>query len=106
GHATCGEQWRVGAELEFLDRLVVLCETLDRQVAPGGGAGDPATLGFGDRREDRHLPVVVVINPNPELDFIGSLVGNKRLGQTENGVATRKWHRGNVRRRHEGLASP
>ena len=87
GDTLVGEKWRVAAEQQPLDSLVVLGEPVDGYVATGRRLLQPQGLGLAHGLKQRDLAGVVVVDPDPQIDLAGTGVGDECLGQPQDGVA-------------------
>jgi hypothetical protein len=84
--AAFGEQRRLLTEEQFLHRLVVGGQTVDRLVAARRHRLQTRLLGELDRRQQRHLAAVVEIDADAQIDLRRAAVGIERLGQAEDGI--------------------
>src|SRR5690606_29699772 len=74
-HAAVGQQGGVGAEQQLLHRAVIAGQALDGQVAARGAGGQAGFLGFGNGLEQRNSAILVVVNPDTQIDLSGADVG-------------------------------
>ena len=69
-----------GSEHQGLHRAVIGGQAVDGQVAARGRLFGELGLRAAHAFQQRHLTVVVVIHPDPEIDLVGVLVGVEGLG--------------------------
>ena len=84
----------VGTKYQFLDGLVVRCQTVDRQIGTRRQFGGQFSLRFFHALQQRHLAVIVVIDADAEVGLARILVGIEGFGDAENRVAWRHFDGG------------
>src|SRR5690606_32047323 len=84
-HAAVGQQGGVGAEQQLLHGAVVAGQALDRQVAARRAGGQAGLLGLGHCLEQRNAPILVVVNPDTEIDLGGAAIGIERFVEAQDG---------------------
>jgi hypothetical protein len=93
-HALLHQRGGTRAEYQDLHRLVVGLQTVDRQVGLGRARLHALLFGASHAFEQRHLAVVAVIHPHPEVDLVGVLVRYEQLRDAQDRILGRHRHRG------------
>ena len=79
--------WAVGPKYELLDCLVVGGQAFDWQIGARRLLFHQDFFGFAHAGEQRHFAIVVIIDPDAQVDLRWIGVGVESLGNAQNRVA-------------------